>query len=96
MLAYALNAFAQAPQIESIWVGVSPGFIDHPILKEFSNLGKPIHFLPTGGPTRQETVRNTLAALMSSGVVFLNHYNSHPTVMDFLNLHDQSGVKLQV
>lgn len=68
MLAYALNAFAQVPQIESIWVGVSPGFIDHPILKDFANLGKPIHFLPTGGPTRQETVRNTLAALMGSGL----------------------------
>ena len=68
MLAYALNAFVQSPQIESIWVGVSPGFIDHPILKDFSNLGKPVHFLPTGGPTRQETVRNTLAALMSAGV----------------------------
>jgi 2-C-methyl-D-erythritol 4-phosphate cytidylyltransferase len=68
MLAYALNAFAQAPQIESIWVGVSPGFIDHPILKDFVNLGKPVHFLPTGGPTRQETVRNTLATLMSSGI----------------------------
>ena len=68
MLAYALNAFVQSPQIESIWVGVSPGFIDHPILKDFSNMGKPVHFLPTGGPTRQETVRNTLAALMSAGV----------------------------
>ena len=68
MLAYALSAFAQVPQIESIWVGVSSSFIDHPILKDFSNLGKPIHFLPTGGPTRQETVRNTLAALMTAGV----------------------------
>ena len=68
MLAYALDAFAQSRQIESIWVGVSSGFVDHPILKDFSSLGKPIHFLPTGGPTRQETVRNTLAALMAAGV----------------------------
>jgi 2-C-methyl-D-erythritol 4-phosphate cytidylyltransferase len=68
MLAYALNAFALCPHIESIWVGVSPSFIDHPILKGLSHVGKPIHFLPTGGPTRQETVRNTLAALMQAGI----------------------------
>lgn len=68
MLAYALEAFMQSPQIESIWIGVSPGFIDNPILKSLANGDKPIHFLPTGGPTRQETVRNTLAALLSSGI----------------------------
>jgi 2-C-methyl-D-erythritol 4-phosphate cytidylyltransferase len=58
----------QCPQIESIWVGVSPGFIDNPILKSFTKGIKPIHFLPTGGPTRQETVRNTLSALLKSGI----------------------------
>lgn len=68
MLAYALEAFMQSPQIESIWIGVSPGFIDNPILKSLANGDKPIHFLPTGGPTRQETVRNTLAALLNSGI----------------------------
>ena len=68
MLAYALEAFMQSPQIESIWIGVSPGFIDNPILKSLAKGDKPIHFLPTGGPTRQETVRNTLAALLSSGI----------------------------
>jgi 2-C-methyl-D-erythritol 4-phosphate cytidylyltransferase len=68
MLAYALDAFIQSPQIASIWVGVSPGFIDNPILQTLSQASKPIHFLPTGGPTRQETVRNTLAALLKAGV----------------------------
>jgi 2-C-methyl-D-erythritol 4-phosphate cytidylyltransferase len=68
MLAYALEAFMQSPQIESIWIGVSPGFIDNPILKSLANGDKPIHFLPTGGPTRQETVRNTLEALLNSGI----------------------------
>ena len=68
MLAYALEAFMQSSQIESIWIGVSPGFIDNPILKSLANGDKPIHFLPTGGPTRQETVRNTLAALLNSGI----------------------------
>ena len=68
MLAYAIDAFMQSPQIESIWIGVSPGFIDNPMLKSLSKGGKPIHFLPTGGPTRQETVRNTLAALLKSGI----------------------------
>ena len=68
MLAYALEAFMQCPQIESIWIGVSPGFINNPILKSLTQGSKPIHFLPTGGLTRQETVRNTLGALLSSGI----------------------------
>ena len=68
MLAYAIEAFMQSPLIESIWIGVSPGFIDHPILKILSKGSKPIHFLPTGGSTRQETVRNTLAAQLKSGI----------------------------
>jgi len=68
MLAYALEAFLQSPQIESIWIGVAPGFIDNPILKTLAQGNKPIHFLPTGGPTRQETVRNTLAALLNNDI----------------------------
>jgi 2-C-methyl-D-erythritol 4-phosphate cytidylyltransferase len=68
MLAYALEAFMQSPLIDSIWVGVSPGFIDNPILKSLVKGTKPIHFLPTGGPTRQETVLNTLAAQLKSGM----------------------------
>jgi 2-C-methyl-D-erythritol 4-phosphate cytidylyltransferase len=74
MLAYALESFMLSPQIESIWIGVAPGFIDNPILKTLADgmnsgeNGKPIHFLPTGGPTRQETVRNTLSALLKSGI----------------------------
>jgi 2-C-methyl-D-erythritol 4-phosphate cytidylyltransferase len=68
MLAYAIEAFMQSPLIESIWIGVSPGFLDNPILKSLAKGDKPIHFLPTGGPTRQETVRNTLAAQLKSGI----------------------------
>ncbi len=68
MLAYALDAFMQVPQIESIWVGVSPSFIDNPILKSLGQGIKPIHFLPTGGPTRQETVCNTLGAMLKTGI----------------------------
>ena len=68
MLAYAVEAFLQWSHIESIWIGVSPGFIDHPILKSFSDGIKPIRFLSTGGLTRQETVRNTLSAMLESGV----------------------------
>ena len=68
MLAYAIEAFMQSPLIESIWIGVSPGFFDNPILKSLAKGSKPIHFLPTGGSTRQETVRNTLAAQLKSGV----------------------------
>jgi 2-C-methyl-D-erythritol 4-phosphate cytidylyltransferase len=68
MLAYALNAFAATPEIASIWVGVSPGFIDNPVLGSLSNKSASIQFLATGGPTRQETVRNTLAAMLKAGV----------------------------
>jgi 2-C-methyl-D-erythritol 4-phosphate cytidylyltransferase len=68
MLAYALEAFMQSPLVDSIWIGVSPGFIDNPILRSLVKGSKPVHFLPTGGPTRQETVRNTLAAQLKSGI----------------------------
>jgi 2-C-methyl-D-erythritol 4-phosphate cytidylyltransferase len=68
MLAYAIEAFMQSPLIESIWIGVAPRFIENPILKSLAKGTKPIYFLPTGGTTRQETVRNTLAAQMQSGM----------------------------
>jgi 2-C-methyl-D-erythritol 4-phosphate cytidylyltransferase len=68
MLAYAIEAFLQSADVESIWVGVSPGFIDNPVLNKLEVGKKPIHFLPTGGPTRQETVRNTLAEMLKSGI----------------------------
>jgi 2-C-methyl-D-erythritol 4-phosphate cytidylyltransferase len=58
----------QSPHVESIWIGVSPAFINNPILNSLAKGSKPIHFLPTGGPTRQETVRNTLDALLKSGL----------------------------
>ena len=67
MLVYAIEAFLQSADVESIWVGVSPNFIDNPILKRLEAGNKPIHFLPSGGPTRQETVRNTLAKMLESG-----------------------------
>ena len=68
MLAYALEAFSRTPEIASIWVGVSPGFIDNPILGSLSNQSAAIQILPSGGPTRQETVRNTLAAMLKAGI----------------------------
>ena len=68
MLAYALDALIQTPEIASIWVGVSPSFIDNPILGTLSSKSSSVKFLPSGGPTRQETVRNTLAAMLKAGV----------------------------
>jgi 2-C-methyl-D-erythritol 4-phosphate cytidylyltransferase len=68
MVSYALEAFKSSPQIQSIWIGVSPSFIENPILRSIANIGADIHVVPTGGPTRQETVRNTLAAMMQSGI----------------------------
>ncbi|QWD60993.1 2-C-methyl-D-erythritol 4-phosphate cytidylyltransferase [Polynucleobacter sp. MWH-UH35A] len=68
MVSYALEAFQECPQIESIWIGVTPSFITNPILQTIAQSDSGIHVVPTGGPTRQETVRNTLAAMMESGV----------------------------
>ena len=68
MVSYALEAFKASAPILSIWIAVSPGFIENPILETISNTGADIHVVPTGGPTRQETVRNTLAAMMKSGI----------------------------
>ena len=68
MLAYALDAFVQTPEIASIWVGVSPGFIDNPILGALSSKAPAIRFTPSGGPTRQETVLNTLAEMLKAGI----------------------------
>lgn len=68
MLAYALDAFVNTPEIATIWVGVSPGFIDHPLLSTLAGASSHIQFLPSGGATRQETVKNTLAAMLNAGV----------------------------
>ena len=68
MLAYAIEAFCSSPAIESVWVGVPPSFINHPVLGSLVDANKPLHFLPSGGPTRQETVRNTLAAMLATGI----------------------------
>ena len=68
MVSYAIQAFNETPQIDSIWIGVSPGFMDNPVLQKIANSGADIQVVPTGGPTRQETVRNTLAAMMQSGI----------------------------
>jgi 2-C-methyl-D-erythritol 4-phosphate cytidylyltransferase len=68
MLAYALDAFRNTPEIATIWVGVSPGFIDHPLLSSLASASSKIQFLPSGGATRQETVKNTLAAMLNAGV----------------------------
>lgn len=67
MLAYAIEAFAKTPEIASIWVGVSSGFIQNPVLSTLV-ASKPLQFLATGGPTRQKTVRNTLAAMLEAGI----------------------------
>jgi 2-C-methyl-D-erythritol 4-phosphate cytidylyltransferase len=68
MLAYTIEAFLQSADVESIWVAINPGFIDNPIIKKLERGNKPIHFLPSGGPTRQETVRNTLLKMMEAGI----------------------------
>ncbi len=72
MLAYALEALIATPEIESIWVGVSPSMHESGDFAEFQESNsallntKPNYFLPTGGPTRQETVLNTLKAMLEA------------------------------
>jgi 2-C-methyl-D-erythritol 4-phosphate cytidylyltransferase len=68
MLGYALDAFVNTPEIASIWVGVSPRFIDNSILSALLSKSPTILFTPSGGPTRQETVRNTLAEMLKAGI----------------------------
>ena len=73
MVSHALEAFADSAVIDSIWIGVNPSFINNPILQTIAiqtiaiNRAD-IHVVPTGGPSRQETVRNTLAAMIQSGI----------------------------
>ena len=72
MLAYALEALIATPEIESIWVGVSPSMHTSGDFSGFQESSsallntKPNYFLPTGGPTRQETVLNTLRAMLEA------------------------------
>ena len=74
MLAFALEALIATPEIESIWVGVSPSMHaagDFAAFQESSSPllnTKPNYFLPTGGQTRQETVLNTLKAMLDADV----------------------------
>jgi len=74
MLAFALEALIATPDIESIWVGVSPSMHasgDFAAFQESSSAllnTKPNYFLPTGGSSRQETVLNTLKAMLDADI----------------------------
>lgn len=74
MLAFALEALIATPEIESIWVGVSPSMHAAGDFADFQEgisallNTKPNYFLPTGGPSRQETVLNTLKAMLDADV----------------------------
>lgn len=74
MLAFALEALIATPEIVSIWVGVSPDMHvsgDFVALQESSSAllnTKPNYFLPTGGLSRQETVLNTLKAMLDADI----------------------------
>ena len=104
MVSYALAAFEESSRIESIWVGVSPSFFDNPILKTISSAGSPMHVVPTGGPTRQETVRNTLAAMLKAGIAeddwILVHDAARPGIspalinklIDSVQTHNSGGI----
>ena len=70
MLLYVLDAFFECPEIDSVWIGMSPGS-DQLSVDLKACYPKPVkrfEFLQTGGPTRQQTVLNTLAAMQKAGV----------------------------
>lgn len=82
MLAYALEAALNTPEIRSIWVGLSPQFHEAESLLYLEGMverskGR-LHLLPTGGATRHETVLNTLSALL----------NVHISPDDWVLVHD--------
>jgi 2-C-methyl-D-erythritol 4-phosphate cytidylyltransferase len=70
MLLYALDAFFACKEIHSVWVGMSAGSnpLIHDLRSRYPYPVKRFEFLETGGPTRQQTVLNTLAAMLKSGV----------------------------
>lgn len=74
MLAYALEALIATPEIQSIWMGLSPSMHDSDDIRDFQDAfsatlnTKPNYFLPTGGATRQETVLNTLEAMLNADI----------------------------
>ena len=74
MLAFALEALIATPEIESIWVGVSPSMHAAGNFAAFQESSsallntKPNYFLPTGGPSRQETVLNTLRVMLDADI----------------------------
>lgn len=80
MLLYALDAFFACPEVHSVWVGMSPSsnpFI-HDLKSRYPQPTKRFEFLETGGPTRQQTVLNTLTMMLRMGV--------HPH--DWVLVHD--------
>jgi len=74
MLAFALEALIATPEIQSIWVGVSPSMHASGDFAAFQEgisgalNTKPNYFLPTGGPSRHETVLNTLKAMLDADI----------------------------
>lgn len=74
MLAYTLGTLIETPEIESIWVGVSQSMFESGDIGAFQSAfceqlnTKPNYFLPTGGASRQETVMNTLNAMLDADV----------------------------
>ncbi|MCE7506904.1 2-C-methyl-D-erythritol 4-phosphate cytidylyltransferase [Polynucleobacter sp. IMCC30063] len=69
MLAYAIEAALNTPEIHSIWVGLSPQFHEAESILYLEGMAERaqgrLHLLPTGGATRHETVLNTLSALLN-------------------------------
>lgn len=80
MLLYVLDAFFSCPEVDTVWIGMSPGSdqLSQDLKSRYPKPPKRFEFLQTGGPTRQQTVLNTLAAMLSSGV--------HPS--DWILVHD--------
>jgi 2-C-methyl-D-erythritol 4-phosphate cytidylyltransferase len=66
MVMHSVQTFLDMPEINSVWVGVSPD-LNHP--KEFISSNDPrLKISLTGGDSRHETVLQTLKAMLEAGI----------------------------
>jgi 2-C-methyl-D-erythritol 4-phosphate cytidylyltransferase len=66
MVMHSVQTFLDMPEINSLWVGVSPDLNN---AKEFVSSNDPrLKISPTGGDSRHETVLQTLKAMLDSGI----------------------------
>lgn len=64
---YSIDAFLNLPEINSIWVAVSPELSADDLQALFQAHSR-VHIVQTGGDTRANSVKNTLGAMIKDGI----------------------------